>query len=325
MAIRVLISAPYMQAVIGRFRPFLEAQGIELVVPPVRERMEEQELLAWIDGVHGVICGDDRFTARVLDTAEELRVIAKWGTGIDSIDQARCKELGIVVRNTPNAFSEAVADSVLGYMLCFARRLPWMDAAMHAGSWDKIPGRALGECTLGVIGVGNVGKAVVRRAIAFGMTVLGNDIVTVDPGFVAETGVRLVSRPELLAEADFLSLNCDLNPTSRHLLDGTALSRMKPTAVVINTARGSIVDERALEQALVAGTIAGAALDTFEDEPLPSDSVLRGLKQVMLAPHNANSSPRAWEAVHRNTINNLLSELAAAFPEQRFACLEPTP
>jgi D-3-phosphoglycerate dehydrogenase len=323
MAIKILISAPYMLPVIARFRPFLEAQGIEVIVPPVRERLEEQELLACIAGVHGVICGDDRFTARVLEAATELRVIAKWGTGIDSIDQAKCRELRIAVRNTPNAFSEPVADSVLGYMLCFARRLPWMNEAMHAGSWDKIPGRALGECTLGVIGVGDVGKAVVRRAVAFGMTVLGNDIATVDPGFVSGSGIRLVSRDELLREADFVSLNCDLNATSHHLIDAPALALMKSTAVVINTARGPIVDERALEKALAGGTLGGAALDTFEDEPLPADSPLRGMKNVILAPHNANSSPRAWEAVHRSTLNNLLRELAAAFPERRFNGLGP--
>ena len=120
------------------------------------------------------MCGDDRFTARVLDAAPKLKVISKWGTGIDSIDQLACRERGIVVCNTPNAFSEPVADSVLGYMLAFSRNLFRMDRAMKAGEWKKIPGRALRECTLGVIGVGNVGQAVVRRAAAFGMTSLGN-------------------------------------------------------------------------------------------------------------------------------------------------------
>ena len=166
MTIKVLISAPYMQPVVEQFRPFFEANGIDIVVPPVNERLEEDELLRWTAEVDGVICGDDRFTARVLKAASMLKVIAKWGTGIDSIDQATCAALGIAVRNTPNAFSEPVADSVLGYMLCFARRLPWMNDAMRQGCWEKIPGRALRECTLGVIGVGNVGKAVVRRAVA---------------------------------------------------------------------------------------------------------------------------------------------------------------
>jgi len=121
MAYKVLISAPYMQPEIDRFRPVLEEHGVEVVVPPVEERMEEDELLEWIGDVDGVICGDDRFTERVLDAAPKLKVIAKWGTGIDSIDQEACRERGIEVRNTPDAFSEPVADTVLGYVLCFAR------------------------------------------------------------------------------------------------------------------------------------------------------------------------------------------------------------
>jgi D-3-phosphoglycerate dehydrogenase len=239
-------------------------------------------------------------------------VLSKWGTGIDSIDQEAAKRRGIAVRNTPNAFSEPVADSVWSYMLCFARRTPWMDRAMHAGSWEKIPGVALRECTLGVIGVGNVGKAVVRRARGFGVRVIGNDPVPMPADFLEETGVEMVSLDDLLESSDFVSMNCDLNPTSFHLMGERALSQMKKTSYVINTARGPVVDEAALVAALEAGEIAGAALDVFEVEPLPEDSPLLRMDNVLLAPHNSNSSPSAWEAVHRNTIHNLLEELRGA-------------
>ncbi len=323
MTIKVLISAPYMQPVVEQFRPFFEANGIDIVVPPVNERLEEDELLRWTADVDGVICGDDRFTARVLKAASMLKVIAKWGTGIDSIDQATCAALGIAVRNTPNAFSEPVADSVLGYMLCFARRLPWMNDAMRQGCWEKIPGRALRECTLGVIGVGNVGKAVVRRAVAFGMTVLGNDIREIDLAFVATTGIEMVAKDDLLRRADFVSVNCDLNPTSHPLLSDTDFALMRPSAVLINTARGPIVDEAALVRALRTHRLAGAALDVFEVEPLPAESPLRRMAQVMIAPHNANSSPEAWEQVHRNTINNLIKVFQMAFPDRTFRLLSP--
>ena len=308
---KVLISAPYMLPVIERFRPSLEDHGIDLVIPPVAERLEETELLQWIGDIDGVICGDDRFTDRVLAAAPRLKVISKWGTGIDSIDQESCRRRGIAIRNTPNAFSEPVADSVLGYMLAFARRTPWMDRSMKAGVWDKIPGIALGERSLGVVGVGDVGKAVVRRAVAFGMRVLGNDIRQVEPGFVRSSGIQMVSLDELVRESDFVSLNCDLNPTSFHLIDIDVLSRIKPAAVLINTARGPIVDEPALIEALQRKMIAGAALDVFEVEPLPEGSPLRGMDNVLLAPHNSNSSPRAWERVHQNTIRNLLAILQA--------------
>lgn len=309
MTWRVLVSAPYMQPVLDQYRPVFAENDIEIIVPPVHERLCEAELLDWISSVDGAICGDDQFTERVLKTASRLRVISKWGTGIDSIDCEAARRLGIVVRNTPNAFSEPVADTVLGYMLCFARQLPWMDLDMRGGTWHKRGGVSLRECTLGVIGVGNVGKAIIRRASAFGMRILGHDIVDIGPDFVTETSLNLLSKEDLLHEADFVSVNCDLNSISFHLVSERELTLMKPTAYLINTARGPLVDEAALVRALQEQHIAGAALDVFEIEPLPAESPLRTLDNVLLAPHNSNSSPRAWERVHENTIHNLVEEL----------------
>jgi len=309
MTWKVLISAPYMQPVIDRFQEVFAEHDIELLVPSVNERMEEDELLSWITEADGVICGDDRFTEKVLKSAPKLKVISKWGTGIDSIDLETCRKMGIAVCNTPNAFSEPVADSVIGYMLCFARNLPWMDRKMKEGVWFKIPGRAVRECTLGVIGGGNVGKTVVRRATCFGMHILGNDLVEMPAGFIDETKIEMVSKKTLLQNADFVSLNCDLNPTSYHLMNDNMFSFMKSTAVIISTARGPLIEEPALIRALQNNLIAGAALDVFEDEPLPPNSPLKNMDNVMLAPHNANSSPEAWEHVHHNTIKNLIEEL----------------
>jgi D-3-phosphoglycerate dehydrogenase len=315
---KVLISAPYMQPVIERFRPELETAGCELFIPPVFERFEEADLLQWIADIDGVICGDDRFTRRVLEAAPKLKVISKWGTGIDSLDRAAAKDLGIAICNTPNAFSEPVADSVLGYMLCFARNLPFMDKHMKNGVWEKIPGRSLLECTLGVIGVGDVGKAVIKRASAFGMRIFGTDIREMRPDeqeFLTKHGVMMVSKGELLRGSDFVTTNCDLNPTSHHLMDDIAFRLMKPSAVFINTARGPLVDEQALVRALQAGQIAGAALDVFEHEPLPADSPLLKMDNVLIAPHNSNSSPLAWEHVHQNTIKNMLDVLRQSAQE----------
>jgi D-3-phosphoglycerate dehydrogenase len=306
---KVLVTAPYMQAVIDRFMPLFEKHGIEIALPPVDERLSEEALLRWIPGVHGVICGDDQFTVRVLESARELKVISKWGTGIDSIDQEACRRLGIAVRNTPNAFSEPVADTVLGYILSFARRLHEMNDHMKKGRWEKIPGVSLRECTLGVIGVGNCGKAVVRRAVAFGMRILGNDIREMPESFVTQTGIHMTSKDDLLQQSDFVSLNADLNPTSYHIIAADDLSRMKPSAVLINAARGPLIDESALVGALQDKKISGAALDVFEVEPLPSDSPLRRMPNVLMAPHNANSSPAAWERIHQSTIDNLLAVL----------------
>ncbi len=306
---KVLVTAPYIQPEINRFRSLFDENNIRLVIPKVEERLEEDELLPLVDEIDGVICGDDRFGEKVLRSAPNLKVISKWGTGIDSIDKKTCQALDIAVCNTPDAFSEPVADSVIGYMLCFARNIPWMNLSMKQGIWDKIPGRALNECVLGVIGVGNVGKALIRRAAAFGMQLLGNDIKKIDHGFLQKTGLQMVSKEQLLKTADFVSLNCDLNPTSNHLIGKDEFRQMKTNAVIINTARGPIIDEKALARALETREIAGAALDVFEDEPLPTDSPLRQMDNVILSPHNANSSPAAWEKVHWRTIKNLLDAL----------------
>lgn len=310
----ILMSAPYMIPFMDRFKPVFERHGIDVIVAPVRERLEEDQILAYAGQFDGAICGDDRYTERVLEACTpRLKVISKWGTGIDSIDQAACARLGIQLHRTPNAFTIPVGDTVLGYMLAFARRLPWMDRAMKAGEWEKLPSRSLSECTLGVVGVGNCGKAVLRRARAFGMKLLGNDIVDVAPDFLLENGVQMTSLEDLLNRSDFVSLNTDLNPTSYHLINARTLAHMKPTAVLINTSRGPVVDEPALIAALQSQQIAGAALDVFEIEPLPADSPLKKMDNVLLAPHNANSSPAAWERVHWNTIRNLVIGLGIPY------------
>ncbi len=306
----VLFSAPYMIPFVERFRPVFDHYGIELILPEVHERLEAADILKYAGQFDGAICGDDRYTASVLEAcAPRLKVISKWGTGVDSIDAQACSRLGIKLGRTPNAFTLPVADTVMGYMLAFARRQPWMDKAMKSGVWDKIPGKALHEMTLGIIGVGAIGKALARRARAFGMTILGNDIVEIDHVFLAETGVRMTNLEVLLSNSDFISINCDLNPTSHHLINAQTLAHAKPGAILINTARGPIVDEPALVAALQSGKLGGAALDVFEFEPLPHDSPLLKMDNVLLAPHNANSSPAAWERVHWNTIKNLLDGL----------------
>jgi D-3-phosphoglycerate dehydrogenase len=315
--ITILVSAPYIIPIIDRFRAFLESYQLELIKAQVLEHLNEEELLTYAGRFDGAISGDDKFTPRVLEAcAPRLKVISKWGTGIDSIDQEAAARLGIKIFRTPNAFTGPVADSVLGYMLAFSRRLPWMDHSMKSGEWNKIPGCTLSECMLGVVGVGRIGKAIIRRAQVFGMSILGNDIVEIDPDFVVEHRVRMTTLDELLSCSDFVSLNCDLNPTSYHLINQRTLSIMRRNAILINTARGSLIDEPALIETLQSGAIGGVALDVFEVEPPSKDNPLLKFENVMLAPHNANTSPAAWERVHWNTIRNLLIGLGFSPPEK---------
>jgi len=314
MKYKVLFTAPYMIPFVDRFKPVFDQYSIDLIIPDVHERMEETELLKYAGRFDGAICGDDRYTARVIEAClPRLKVISKWGTGIDSIDAEACSRYEIKLCRTPNAFTLPVADTVLGYMLAFARRQPWMDREMKSGKWEKVLGKSLSECTLGVIGVGNVGKAVTRRARAFGMKIYGTDIIEIDHVFIAETGIEMTDLQTLLSNSDFVSVNCDLNRTSHHLINSDTLALMKSNAVLINTARGPIVEEEALIEALQAKRLAGAALDVFEQEPLPMKSPLMKMENVMLAPHNSNSSPAAWERVHWNTIRNLLEGLGMEY------------
>jgi len=303
----ILVSAPYLLPELHRFRPVLEAFDLEIIVPEVHERLSEEEILAFAGQFDGAICGDDRYSRRVIQACTPpLKVISKWGTGIDSIDQDAAKDAGVMIGNTLNAFTIPVSESVMGYLLAFARQIPWLDQAMKVGRWDKIIGKTLSECTLGVVGVGRIGKAVLRRARVFGMTLLGNDIVEVPSDFLIENGVEMTSLDDLIERSDFISINCTLNPTSFHLIDEERLAHCQPHAVLINTARGPNVHQEALIAALESGALRGAALDVFEEEPIPIESPLLRMDQVLLAPHNSNSSPRFWENVHWNTIKNLL-------------------
>jgi D-3-phosphoglycerate dehydrogenase / 2-oxoglutarate reductase len=306
---KVLISAPYAMPLIDMYRERLGAAGCEVVVAKVHERLEEEELLPLVPDIDGIICGDDRITPKVLDNAPRLKVISKWGTGVDSIDRQAAARRGVAVRNTPGAFTDPVADTAMGYILLFARKFDLMDRDIRSGAWSKRQLMSLKELTLGVVGVGNCGKAVVRRALAFGMRVLGNDIAAMPKDFLDSTGIVMRPLEDLLGEADVVTLHPDLNETSLHLIDAKALARMKPSALLVNTSRGPVVDEAALSDALEKKRISAAALDVFETEPLPASSPLRRLENCWLAPHNANSSPACAQRVHENTMRNLLDEL----------------
>ncbi len=307
----IIFSAPYMLASTERFRKVLSGHyGIEMIVPDIKQKLLEDEIIRYAGMFDGTICGDDEYSARVIEACvPRLKVISKWGTGIDAIDQKAAKRLGVVIGNTVNAFTIPVSETTIGYILSFARALPFMDDSLRDGVWNKPPITTLSENTLGIIGVGNIGQAVVRRARAFGCRILVNDIAPIKPDFLIENRIEAVPLKELLEQSDYVSCHTDLNPTSRHLINRETLELMKPSAILINTSRGPVVDETALAEALEAGKIAGAALDVFEKEPLPADSPLRRMKNVMIAPHNSNFSPMACERVHWNTIRNCLAAL----------------
>lgn len=313
---RILVTPPYFRWVLPRYLPIFSDLGIVVENPQVAQQMPESELLKVIDRFDGVIAGDDEFTACVLKKGarHSLKVIVKWGVGLNSIDVDAAKRLGIAVRYSPGALSDAVADAVWGYILMLARGLHRSDRIVRDGKWEKIPGLLLRGRMLGIIGVGNIGKQVALRALPFGMRLLGNDVKKIDTKFLPKPdSMHMVDKNILLEESDFIVLSCDLNPTSHHLISHAELSRMKKEAYLINVARGPVIDERAMIEALQEWRIAGAALDVYEDEPLPQDSVLRRCPNTILNAHNAFNADRSVEFIHENTVKELLKVLVPSY------------
>jgi len=311
---RVLITCPQLQQTIDGYRDVFAERGIEIELPNVEQQLGESNLLDIIDRFDGVIAGDDEFTARVLKKGKRLKVIAKWGVGVDSIDLEAAERLGIRVSNTPNMFSDEVADVVMCYIVLLARQLHKLDQSVRSGDWMKIQGMSLRGKTLGVIGVGSIGQEVARRALAAGMSLLGNDVAPVPTSFVEETGLQLVDLRGLLQASDFISLNCTLTSSNRHMLGSREFSIVKTGVCIVNTARGPLIDEAALIQALEEGRVAGAALDVFEKEPLPLDSPLRRFDNCIFGTHNSSNTTEAVMRVNEIAIRNLFEGLEDAAP-----------
>lgn len=308
---KILISAPYMLKKEERpkVENLLKNYNFDITWADVHERLEEKDLLPVIGLYDGVICGDDRFTTKVYDAAKNLKVVVKWGTGIDSMNADEAQKRGIKLFRTAEAFTQPVADTTMCYILAFCRTLHLNDGLMKEGRWDKPQGYSLFEKTVGIIGFGNIGQAVARRLKGFGCKIMAYDIKPISPSQEIEYGINSVGLDEIYEQADFITLHTDLNPTSEHLLNAKALDKMKKKPYIINTSRGPVIKESDLVAALEKGIVAGAGLDVFEEEPLPINSPLRKMTNTYLASHNSNSSPTAWMRVHQNSVEMLAKGL----------------
>lgn len=306
---RVLITSPQLQHTIEAHRQRLIDHEIDAELPPVVQQLSEEELIALLPGVDGIIVGDDPLTRAVLLHADQLKVISKWGVGVDNIDLAAAEEVGIRVTNTPGMFGDEVADVVIGYLILLARHLHYVDRGVRDGQWPKPEGVSLAGRTIGIVGLGQIGQAVAKRALATGMEVIGTDVSSESAAVAQRSGVKIVDLPELFRHADVVSLNCPLTVENRHMVSEATLATMKHGAWIINTARGGLIHEDALIAALVSGRIGAAALDVFEIEPLPASSPLRQISQVILGSHNGSNTA---DAVHRTSvraIDNLIAGL----------------
>ena len=281
--------------------------------------LSREELFAGLAGCQGVLCQlTDRMDREAMEHAPELRVIANIAVGYDNIDVASATERGILVTNTPEVLTETTADFAFALLLAAARRLVEADQFARSGQWkqwklDMLLGTDAHHSTLGIIGLGRIGRAVARRAKGFQMTVLYSMPHRASPEVEQELGARYVPLETLLRESDFVSLHVPLKPETRHLIGAPQLALMKPTAILINTTRGPVVDEAALVEALREGRIQGAGLDVFECEPEIHPG-LAGLSNVVLAPHIGSGSRQTRLRMVELAAENLLAALNGHIP-----------
>ncbi len=282
---KVLITPVTLAHSEGPHLQVLRDAGLEMVFPAHSRQLTEEDLLRDLPGVSAVVAGSESYTAKVLDAAPELRVIARSGVGYDAVDVSAATQRGIAVTITPGANNDAVAEHAFAMILALAKRILPDDRAVRAGRWRREATQPLRGRALGIVGLGRIGKTVALRGAAFGMRLLAHETLP-DLEFITRHGVELVSIDRLFAQSDYLTLHAPLTPETKHLVSQRTLALMKPTAFLVNTARGGLVCEADLCDALRGGRIAGAALDVFEVEPCLK-SALFELDNVVLTPHIA--------------------------------------
>jgi glyoxylate reductase len=266
----------------------------------------------------------DRVDRELLDGAPGLRAVSNMAVGFDNIDVPACTARGILVGNTPGVLTDTTADFAFALLMAAARRVVEADAFTRAGKWQTWgPGLLLGQdihhATIGIVGMGQIGQAVARRAHGFAMRILYTDEIP-RPEIEAATGARRAALEELLRESDFVTLHVPLMAETRHLIGAAQLALMKPTAVLINTARGPVVDQRALAAALQAGRPGMAALDVTDPEPIAPDDPLLALPNAIIAPHIASGSRATREQMAEMAVDNLLAGLRGELPPN---CVNP--
>jgi len=276
---------------------------------------EEDAAAQALAPAHGLFVRIGYLGAGLIQRLPNLRVIAMHGVGVDQVDVAAATARGIIVTNVPGANAQAVAELTIGLMLAVLRRIPMADGRLRAGDWagGRTLGNELSGLTLGLVGLGNIGRKVASLARAFGMTVLGYDPNVVQP----PEGVKLTDLPSLLSNADIVSLHAPQTPATEKMINTTTLALMKPTAVLINTARGALVDEQALAEALKAGRLAGAGLDVYAQEPPDPANPLLKLENVVLTPHIGSSTRGALRNIARIAGEDVARVLKGEIPLHR--------
>jgi len=286
----------------------LEAFAEKVIYNDLERPLEEAELIVRLKDVDGMIAGLDDLNGRVIaQCSQNLKVISRYGVGVDRVDIPSCRKKGIAVTNTPAANSTAVCEMAFALMLAVARNVPNLHNAVEKGNWPRANGVELSGKTLGIVGLGAIGKKLAVRARAFEMKVLAYDL-HYDKAFVDNNDIEIVDLETIFQNSDIISLHVPLNEGTRNIVNKVRLLSMKKGSILINTSRGGLIDEAALAQAIKDGHILGAGLDTFEEEPL-KDSPLRGLERVILTPHAAGHTAQAISSMGMMSVDNLIEVL----------------
>jgi D-3-phosphoglycerate dehydrogenase len=288
---KILITCSPMLVAIERLRYLFEEKDIAIITPKFAQVMKEEDLLKLVPTVEGWIIGDDPVTEEILTAGKngKLKAAVRWGIGVDNVDFEAAKKLGIPITNTPGMFGNEVADVAIAYLIGLARQTYFIDREVRKGNWFKPAGVSLTGKTAALVGLGDIGSAVAKRLRAFDMKINAYDPFT--KLTTTEAGVdQLLPFPESLADADFVVLCCALTPSSYHLINRESIGQMKDGVYIINVSRGPLIDEKELISALTAGKIKAAALDVFENEPLPLTSPLHKFDNCIFGSHNGSNT-----------------------------------
>ncbi len=311
---KVLITATSFSEVTKEPEDRLIEAGYEVTHNPYGRPMTAEEVAPLLEGVDGCAAGVDDFSAAAFAQAGRLKVIARHGAGIDQVDIAECTRRGIVVANLPGANAEAVADMTLALMLAVARHISEGDRTTKAGQWVNTYGVDLFQATVGILGLGRIGKGVAQRCRGFDAHVLAYDPYF-DQAFAAQHFIeRADSLDQVMREADFVCLHMPVTEETRRIIDAEKIGLMKRTAILVNTARGALVDEDALADALEEGRIFGAGLDVYATEP-PSDSRLLSCERTVTMPHVSSNTPGALLAMGNGVVDAIMAVFNGQRPE----------
>jgi D-3-phosphoglycerate dehydrogenase len=315
---KILVSATSYGKNDPRLKTELEAQVASVMYNPTGKPLTSAQLADLLPGIDGFIAGLDVIDSAALEKADRLKVIARYGVGVDNVDLAAAREMGITVTNTPGANSVSVAELALTLILSLARQIPEAASAVQDGKWPRLGGLTLENKTVGLLGLGAIGKQITRRLQGFDCRIMAYDPYA-DPDFASEHGVQLAGMDEVVAAADFLSLHLPLLPETRQLVNREFLAKMKKGAYLINTSRGEVVDEDALLDALQSGQLKGAGLDAFAVEPPDPANPLLRLPQVIATPHLGAQTDGATSNMGWLALEDCLAVLRGEEPKFRVA------